>query len=245
MAKLILKYEAAVLKEIPLQKPTLTIGRTPSNDLVIDNLAVSGIHARLVLDGGRFLLEDMHSLNGTFLNGQRIRKSQLAEGDEILVGKHTLIFRGEGSMPKADPALDRTRPIRQRSEETRVQDTKQGREFPAKATSVASEGVSPTTREKIASLTVLDGKTDRREYILTGKLCVIGKSDLATVKLRGWFAPKVAAIINRKEGRYFIAPSEKAGAAKVNAEPLRAPRDLQEGDTIEVSGAKMQFYFRE
>lgn len=243
MAMLILKYEAAVLKEIPLQKPTLTIGRTPSNDLVIDNLAVSGIHARLVLEEGRFLLEDMHSLNGTFLNGQRIRKSQLAEGDEILIGKHTLVFRGEGSMPQADPAWDRSQPIRQMSEETMELDTQKRREFLAKATSVATEGVSPTTQEKIASLTVLDGKTDQREYILTGKLCLIGKSDMATVRLRGWFAPKVAAIINRKEGRYIIAPSEKAGAAKVNTEPLRAPRDLQEGDTIEVSGAKMQFYF--
>jgi pSer/pThr/pTyr-binding forkhead associated (FHA) protein len=245
MAKLILKYEAAVLKEIPLQKPTLTIGRTPGNDLVIDNLAVSGLHARLLLEEGHFLLEDMNSLNGTFLNGQRIRKSQLAEGDEILIGKHSLIFHGEGALPKVEPALDRTQPIKQMAEETMVLDTKKRREFLAKATTIATEGVSPTVQEKIASLTVIDGKTDQREYILTGKLCVIGKSDMATVKLKGWFAPKVAAIINRKEGKYTISPSDKAGAAKINSQSLSAPRDLQEGDTIEVSGAKLQFYFRE
>lgn len=246
MAKLILKYEAAVLKEIPLQKGTLTIGRTPGNDVVIDNLAVSGQHARLILEQDHFLIEDMNSLNGTFLNNQRIRKSALKDGDEILIGKHTLIFRGEGGeVPKADPITERTQPVNPIAEETVVLDTKKRREFLAKATTIATEGVSPSAKEKIGCLTVLSGNTDQREYILTSKLSVIGKSDMASVKLKGWFKPKVAAIINRKEGRYNISPSDKAGAAKVNAQPLTAPRDLNEGDMIEVSGVKMQFYFRE
>ena len=246
MAKLILKYEAAVLKEILLQKATLTVGRTPGNDVVIDNPAVSGHHARLLLEQDHFLLEDMNSLNGTFLNNQRIRKSPLKDGDEILIGKHTLVFRDEGgTMPVVAAATDRTQQIKPMGEETVVLDTKKRREFLAKATTVATEGVSPTDKEKLGCLTVLTGKTDQREYILTGKLTVIGKSDMATIKLHGWFAPKVGAIINRKEGRYNISPSDKVGAAKVNSQNLTAPRDLQEGDTIEVSGVKMQFYFRE
>ena len=245
MAKLILKYEAAVLKEIPLLKGTLTIGRTPGNDLVIDNPAVSGHHARLLLEQDHFLVEDMNSLNGTFLNNQRIRKSALKDGDEILIGKHTLVFQGEGALPKPEAVLDRTQPIKPMAEETMVLDTKKRREFLSKATSIATEGVSPAAQEKIGCLTVLEGKTDQKEYILTSKLTVIGKSEMATVKLKGWFAPKVAAVINRKEGGYNIAPSDKSSAAKVNAQALAAPRDLQEGDMIEVSGVKLQFYFRE
>ena len=141
--------------------------------------------------------------------------------------------------------MERTQPIKKMAEETMVLDTKKRREFLAKATSIATEGVSPSAQEKIGSLTVLHGKTDQREYILTGKLCVIGKSDMATVKLKGWFKPKVAAIINRKEGKYTISPSDKIGAAKVNSQMLHAPQDLKEGDTVEISGVKMQFYFRE
>ncbi len=157
-----------------------------------------------------------------------------------------LVFRDEGgTLPVAAAAADRTQPSKPMAEETVVLDTKKRREFLAEATSIATEGVSPEAQWKIGCLTVLTGKADQREYILTGTLCAIGTSDMATVKLRGWYAPKVAAIINRKEGRYIIAPSEKAGVAKVNSQPLNAPRDLQEGDTIEVSGAKMQFYFRE
>ena len=68
---------------------------------------------------------------------------------------------------------------------------------------------------------------------------------LGDFELKGWFAPKVAAVINRKEGQYTIAPSEKAGATKVNSEPLTAVRELQEGDEIVIGGITMQFHFRE
>ena len=92
---------------------------------------------------------------------------------------------------------------------------------------------------------MLSGKTDQREYILTSKLSVIGKDAMASVKLKGWFAPKVAAVINRKEGQYSIAPSEKVGATKVNSEPLTVVRELQEGDEIVIGRITMQFHFRE
>lgn len=246
MAKLILKFEAAVLKEIPLQKATISVGRAPGNDVVIDNLAVSGHHARLLLDQDHYVVEDMSSLNGTFVNNQRIRRSQLKDGDEIMIGKHSLVYHEEGGVSAAVlPAADKTQQLPSAPDATVVLDTKKRREFLAKATSIATEGASAEAKEKVGCLTVLDGKTDQREYILTSKLCVIGKSEMASVKLGGWFAPKVAAIINRREGRYDIAPSEKAGATKVNSEVLSAPRELKEGDTIQIGGVKMQFYFRE
>src|SRR3989304_4447348 len=111
MAKLIMKFDAAVIKEIPLQKASLTIGRTPGNDLVIDNLAVSGHHARLLVDQDHFVVEDLNSLNGTFVNSQRIRRIVLKDGDEILIGKHTLVFHDEGGLPRPEAALEKTQPV--------------------------------------------------------------------------------------------------------------------------------------
>jgi len=250
MAKIILKFEAAVLKEIPLAKGSLSIGRSPGNDVVIDNLAVSGHHAKLSLDQDHYVIEDMSSLNGTFVNNQRIRRSQLKDGDEILIGKHTLVYQDEGgAAASAAPSVEKTQQIPQmpqgpKMDSTVVLDTKKRREFLAQATSVATGVGAAESKEKLGCLVVLDGKTDQREYILTSKLCVIGKSDMASVKLKGWFAPNVAAVINRREGHYEIAPADKA-AAKVNSQVLAAPRELKEGDIIQIGGVKLQFNFRE
>ena len=251
MAKLILKFEASVLKEIPLQKASFSIGRSPGNDVVIDNLAVSGNHARLSLDQDHYVLEDMNSLNGTFLNNQRIRRSALKDGDEIMIGKHSLVYHDEGGI--SPQAAVKTEPVQQqmRMDATMVLDTKKRREFLAQATSMmsgdpgATGEVSAEAKDRLGCLVVLDGKTDQREYILTSKLSVIGKSDMASVKLKGWFAPKVAAVINRREGRYDISPSDKAGVAKINSEVLKAPRELREGDMIQIGRVRMQFNFRE
>src|ERR1022692_3349114 len=245
MAKIILKYEAAVLKEIPLKQATLSIGRTAANDLPIDNLAVSGHHAKIYLEADKFVLEDLNSLNGTFVNNQRIRKSFLKNGDEVLIGKHTLVYMDEGGAPPPPPELaaDRTMPMA-KMEETMVLDTKKRREMLQKATVVATDGASAApAAEKVGSLTVLSGKTDSNEYILTGRLSMIGKSDQATIRLKGWFAPQVAAVVNRKESGYTISPS--GTETKVNGQVTQGVRDLKEGDIIEVAGVKLQFYYRE
>ena len=129
-------------------------------------------------------------------------------------------------------------------EETMVLDTKKRREMLQKATVVATEGASAApAAEKVGSLTVLDGKTDQKEYILTGRLSMIGKSDQATIRLKGWFAPQVAAVVNRKESGYTISPS--GTETKVNGQAVAGARDLKEGDVVEVAGIKLQFYFRE
>ena len=95
MAKFILKYDKKKLKEIPIAKDTLTIGRMEDNDVVIDNLAVSRHHARLVREKDNYYLEDLSSHNGTFVNDERIIKCELNERDNILIGKHILTFKRE------------------------------------------------------------------------------------------------------------------------------------------------------
>jgi pSer/pThr/pTyr-binding forkhead associated (FHA) protein len=248
MAKLILRFEAAVLKEIPIGKSALSIGRLPGNDVVIDNLAVSGYHARLVLDEDHYVIEDLTSLNGTFLNNQRVRRSSLKHGDAIVIGKHSLLFLDEGGI-SAHPAPAESEPLHKPVLGTTVNlDTKQRRDFLAQATTITGQASADSSgghKELLGSLVVLQGKTDQREYILTSKLCVIGKSDLASVRLKGWFAPRVAAIINRREGRYDIAPPDKAGSTRINSDVLAAPRELRGGDVIQIGRVKMQFHFRE
>ena len=84
MAKLILSMDGLVLKEIPLTKERMTIGRKPHNDIQIDNLAISGEHAALVTILNDSFLEDLNSTNGTLVNGQPIKKHFLQNGDRVI-----------------------------------------------------------------------------------------------------------------------------------------------------------------
>ena len=92
MAQLTLKFKELVLKEIPLEGDSRTIGREPGNDVVVENLLVSGFHARIDLAGKDYILTDLQSKNGTFVNGERITSTKLKNGDQILIGKHLLVF---------------------------------------------------------------------------------------------------------------------------------------------------------
>ena len=83
-------FKGQVLQSVPLDRPMLTIGRLKENDVVIDNLSVSRLHARIVLEGERVFLEDQGSGNGCLVNGRRVDRAPIAPGDEILIGKHEL-----------------------------------------------------------------------------------------------------------------------------------------------------------
>jgi pSer/pThr/pTyr-binding forkhead associated (FHA) protein len=272
MAKLYLKYEQAVLKEVTLSQGVLTIGRLPDNGVQIDNLAVSGHHAKLWWETDHYVIEDNNSLNGTYVNNAKISRYALKDGDLILIGKHTLAFKDEWQavIPKAAAAKGPAPQL----EQTMVLDTKRMKEMlansplpaappptPATAPAAAtprstseSAGSSPTHQyssptlpppERVGLLTIITGKTDQERYLLTSKMSVIGKSSMASIKLKGWFKPKMAALISKRETGYFIAASEKDTKVKINGEEIAGQRSLADGDLIEVAGVKMTFGFQE
>lgn len=252
MPKLILKFEAAVLKEVPVGAQAVTIGRAPDNDIQIDNLAVSSHHAKVYGEEGKLIIEDLNSLNGTFVNNQRIQRVTLKQSDQVLIGKHHLVVDMGGSFEA--PLPDVKKVAAPKVEETMVLDTKKRKELLAQAMATGGAGgpapqertqqVGPAPpRPRNASLVVLDGKTDQREYLLSGKLAVIGKSDMATIKLKGWFKPAVAAQISKRDDGYYIGPSQKIPT--VNGQAISGPTRLNEGDVIEVAGVKLNFVYKD
>src|SRR5688572_19816179 len=92
MAKLILTLDGAVIREAPLDKEKVTIGRKASNDIQIENLAVSGEHARIVTILNDSFLEDLGSTNGTLVNGMPVKKHILQDNDIVEIGKYKLKF---------------------------------------------------------------------------------------------------------------------------------------------------------
>jgi len=92
MPKMIVSIDEVVVKEAQLTKDKTTLGRRPYNDIVIDNMAVSGEHARLLMADGEVTIEDLNSTNGTYVNGKSIKKQTLHNGDTIDVGRYKIKF---------------------------------------------------------------------------------------------------------------------------------------------------------
>jgi pSer/pThr/pTyr-binding forkhead associated (FHA) protein len=255
VAKLFLKFEQAVLKEVPLSQGVVTIGRLPDNLIHVDNLAVSGHHAKIYWDNDKYVIEDNNSLNGTFLNNRRISKAALKDDDVILIGKHTVTFKDAWHDDSAGAAKQVAGPAVPKMEATMVLDTKKAKEMIAAATAGAASAtaggphatpppIAAPGRERTGTLAILDGKTDQKNYVL-GKMSVIGKSDMASIKLKGFFAPNMAALINKRDNRYFIAASEAKIKVKINGEVIAGQKELTEGDVVEVAGVKASFGFQE
>ena len=240
MPKLLLKFDASVLREVPVGSRPITIGRAPDNDIRIDNLAVSDHHARIYSEGGRLRVEDLNSLNGTFLNRYPTKKEALNSGDEIGVGKHLIVVDLEhdalgayGLQPKAaaSPKIEETVVLGRRP-------------FDSGSKGNGSHTGNQTSRLRIATLAVLKGKTNRLDYQLSSKLVVIGKSSMATVQLRGWFAPSAAAQISQRADGYYICPLS-GRALTVNEKRVNDPTRLEDGDLINVAGVSMKFMFHD
>ena len=233
MAKVLLKFKEAAIREIPLDQDVLTIGRKVDNDIVIDNQAVSGYHALIKKEGHSLFIEDANSLNGTYINGQKVSKGELHNGDVVLIGVHTL----EVILEKARETDTKGFAVRGRSmDETVV---------------IAAEDqkkiLASQDKEKpdiLGGFIVIEGSTDKRDYLLKERVTTIGKEDGAGIHLKGFFAPKVAALVNRRKEGYFITPAG-GKTLKVNGQKVDHKYDLKDGDIVEAGGIRVQFYVKE
>src|SRR3954469_14016838 len=92
MGKLVVSLDGVVIKEVQIIKDKTTLGRRPYNDIVIDNLAVSGEHAVLQMVGSDVFIEDLNSTNGTYINGKAVKKQLLAHNDTVEIGKYKIKY---------------------------------------------------------------------------------------------------------------------------------------------------------
>ena len=243
MAKLSLMFEQKLIKEVPIGSRPIGIGRAPDNDLPVDNLAVSNYHARVYYEANRLVVEDLDSLNGTFVNDLRVERATLHDGDSIWIGKHHIkVDASNDQMGYTSPEITR-KANAPRINETMVLDTKTRREMLQQAAAMGERTQFAAGRIKVPTLVVLSGRTEHKEYVLTNKLTTIGKSPMATIRLKGWFKPQVAVQINQRDDGYYIGPGDKVPS--VNGTRIPGPVRLNDGDVIDVAGVRMNFLFRD
>ena len=233
MAKILLKFKEAVVQEIPLDQGVITVGRKEGNNIIIDNQAVSGLHAQITKEGDSIFVEDASSLNGTYVNGQKIFKSELYNGDVILIGVHTL----EVISDKVRDTDKKGFALRGRSmDETMVIAPEDKKKILA--------SVDKEKPDVLGGFVVIEGSSDKKDYLLTERITSVGKEDSAGIHLKGFFAPKVTALINRRKEGYFITPAG-GKLLKVNGQEVDHRYDLKDGDIVETGGLKLQFYIKE
>lgn len=226
MPKMIVSIDGVVIKEVQLTKDRTTLGRRPYNDIVIDNLAVSGEHAVLQLTGNEVFLEDLNSTNGTYVNGKAVKKQLLQNNDTVEIGKYKIKFINEA--PGAN------------FEKTMIFKPGMVPPMPAKAAApvaAPAAAASPPAGEPAhaapgtnASIKVLSGAAAGREVPLVKVVTTIGKPGVA-----------VAAITKRSHG-FVVAHVEGSSKPTLNGAAIGAePVTLKDGDMLELAGTQMQF----
>jgi pSer/pThr/pTyr-binding forkhead associated (FHA) protein len=245
MPKLILKFNERELQECPVGTHPVSIGRLPDNNIVIDNPAVSGRHARVYREGNHYVVEDLKSTNGTFVNDKPIARHTLLEGDVVLLGKHSLLFTLAGG--EQDAAAEQREAVLPNVGGTMMLDTLKQKELlagldygrPSQMHSVIPRTAIPAPPARTGSVHVVDGDSDQASYQLTAVTTIIGKADNAQIRTKGWFKPKVSAAIARKGDGFTVTPM--SAGVTVNNRKIAGRHDLKHGDMIEVSGLTLEF----
>ncbi len=237
MAKLILTFNKQVIKEYPFAKDSITMGRQEDNTIVIDNLAVSGYHAKIDKLGGEYILTDLQSTNGTFVNDQKVVSHKLSHGDNIVIGKHVILFVATEKEKIEVEGKDKKLPL----DKTMLLDTAKQREL------LAKQKVAPSTAkitEKVGVISFIDD-SGLGEIELSKKLTKIGKAETSEIKLSGILMGATAATISRRPSGYAISFAGGMTKLKVNGAVVKDSVPLNDFDTIEIGSYKFQFYQKE
>jgi pSer/pThr/pTyr-binding forkhead associated (FHA) protein len=227
MGKLVVSLDGVVIKEVQLTKDKTTLGRRPYNDIVIDNLAVSGEHAVLQMVGADVFIEDLNSTNGTYINGKAIKKQLLTHNDTVEIGKYKIKYLVDES-----------------SDYEKTMIMRPGGGVASSPMPLSGSGVSsgfgalgavpaPQPVMQPASIKVLNGAAAGREVVLTKVVTTVGKPGV-----------QVASITKRPNG-YAFAHVEGATKPSINGVPIVGDSvPLRNGDVIELAGTQMQFISR-
>ncbi len=224
MPTLILKFKENILTEHTIEKGrSITIGRTDDNNITIENLAVSAHHAKIDYVGGNFLLTDLNSKNGSFVNDRQVTSHWLEDGDVLTIGKHTLVYKDEAETTAEAKTKDTM-------DQTMAMDTEKYRDMKAKS------------MQKDAILTYLAG--GEGELDLGSGLIKIGKDPSSDIVTSGLLVGQTSATVSRRPEGFFLSFAGGFAKPKVNAIAVKESIKLNEFDTIEIGSVKLQFTYK-
>jgi pSer/pThr/pTyr-binding forkhead associated (FHA) protein len=216
MGKLVVSLDNVVIKEFQITKERTTLGRRPYNDIVIDNLAVSGEHAVLTAAQSDVFIEDLNSTNGTYINGKAVKKQLLLNNDVVEVGKYRIKFLAEDGEDYEKTMILRPGAF--------------GRAPGVVGTPGAAAAAPGPAPSGPASIKVLNGGAAGREVLLSKVVTTVGKPGVQV------------ASVTKRPGGYVLSHVEGVRRPNVNGQPVGEDSiALKHGDIIDLAGTQMQF----
>ncbi len=215
MPEIIVKLGDNIVNRYFIHKDEITVGRSPDNDIAIENLAVSRRHSTITASEGRYFIEDNDSANGTYVNGVRVTRTELLDKDVITIGKHKLHFhhREAAEPPPVGAVADY-----------------------AQATMLVSPERPGTGR-----LRVIQGKQENQVFKLDKAETRIGRAPDNEIQLNDWFVSKHHAAILRKGLVYVVRDLASWRHTYVNGAVIQE-QVLKPGDMIQF-GTKVSVIF--
>lgn len=245
MSKLLVYLDGKLVGERQLDRERILIGRKPGNDLQLAHETVSGSHAAITTIRNDSFLEDLHSTNGTRVNGKSIKKCLLRDGDEIRLASHVLKYvfepmeiKPEGNVSRVPEKLRHLEKLAQSVNDTLAthKDMLQTQSFSLTTQQplpAGSPGTSVSGEMPLAGLQILSGAGTGAEMDLSRTLTTLGKPGI-----------QVAVITRSPEG-YTLGHMEGAQMPSVNGIAISdESHALKDRDIVEIAGVKLEFILK-
>jgi pSer/pThr/pTyr-binding forkhead associated (FHA) protein len=225
MPEIIVKYEDKIIEKFITEKKRVTIGRTPDNDITLDNRGVSRRHAQIEFNDNQAVIIDNESLNGTFVNSRRISEEILKENDSINIGKYTLIYHPVAEKQGTPFEMDGTMVLQTRRQRELIEKDQRSKELTGKVGT---------------SLLLGEAGSEIEQFSLDKNVVTIGKSSLANIKAKGMFISGIQTKIIQEDNGFWVVNLGKKGKTKVNGEDIDR-RMLKNDDIIQVGKTFYRF----
>ncbi len=221
MSKLILTLDGAVIREYPIEKDSLSIGRKHGNDIQLNDLTVSGRHALIISMGEHIYVDDLGSTNGTLMNGARVTKTLLKHGDVIQVGNYQFTYYDD-----TETEYEPTMFIQAEIEDTQLIDTNN------------TPGSGAIKGERLGGVKIINGPLAKKTLELRKPFNTIGFNGIKM------------AVISRATDHYTISTLKSHKLRRTGDSPMLNGKiistesiRLKEKDIIELAGTKMEFFY--
>jgi pSer/pThr/pTyr-binding forkhead associated (FHA) protein len=225
MPEVIVKYQDKIIERFITEKKRVSIGRTPDNDIVLENRGISRQHAVIEFGDKQAIIIDNESLNGTFVNSRKITEEILKDNDVITIGKYSLIYHTEAHRDDGLFGMDGTMVLK----------TKQHKELLAK-----DRMAKELTSAAGCSILLGESGADQEQYALAHTVVTIGRSKLANIKARGWFLSGVQAKVVQDGTDHWVVNLGRKGKTLVNGEPVERYM-LKNDDLVQIGKTVFRF----